>query len=202
MASNTLAPNGLSLARNFISGANTYQANQFTIKRAYGTTIGRGDLVVTGTLTNLGYVTLAPDASTRVLGVFSAVLPYYDATQQATAHGLNGSYQSTANPNADIGCLVYSDPYTTFIAQVNGGTFAQSWVGQNIGWTAATNGAPNSSGQSTLSLSFASLGTSNTLPFRIVGVAGVSGGPQDPANTNPWIEVRLNTSEVTDRTGI
>lgn len=202
MPTNTLAPSGLSFSRNFISGANTYQANLFTIKKAYASTIGMGDVVATGTVANQGYVTLANDAATRVLGVFAGVLAYYDSTLQGISHGLNGSYQSTSNPAADIQCLVISDPFATFIAQVNGGTFAQSWVGQNIGWTAATNGTPNSSGRSILSLSFASLNTTNTLPFRIVGSAGVTGGPQDPANTNPWVEVRLNTSEVLSATGI
>jgi hypothetical protein len=203
MATNTLAPNGLSVARNFISGANTYQANQFTIKRAYATSIGMGDVVATGTVANLGYVTLANDAATKILGIFAGVLPYYDATLQGISHGLNGAYQSTSNPNADISCLVYSDPYTTFIAQVVGSTgFSQSWVGQNIGWTAATNGAANSAGRSTLSLAFSSLGTTPTLPFRIVGPAGITGGPQDPANVNPWVEVRINTSEVVSATGV
>jgi hypothetical protein len=46
------------------------------------------------------------------------------------------------------------------------------------------------------------INTTATLPFRILGVAGVSGGPQDPANTNPVIEVRLNTSEQLNATGI
>ena len=25
-----------------------------------------------------------------------------------------------------------------------------------------------------------------------MGVVGITGGPQDPANTNPWIEVVMN----------
>lgn len=202
MATNPFAPNGLSFVRNRISGANTYQQNQRSIKVGYGTTIGMGDLVKVGTGTYQGYIVLAVLGDTGVLGAFGGVLPYYDSTLQATSHGLNGSYQSTANPAADIPCLIAMDPFCTFKAQVSGGTFATSWVGQNINFLTATNGAPNAAGRSILALDYATLGTSNTLPFRIEGVLGVSGGPQDPANVNPWIEVSLNTSTTLQTTGI
>jgi hypothetical protein len=65
-----------------------------------------------------------------------------------------------------------------------------------------TNGAPNIAGVSTLALDFSTLATTATLPFRVVGNYGVTGGPQDPGNNNPWIEVRINTSEVLSATGI
>lgn len=204
MATNLLAPNGLSAARNVIGAAPTYQANAFFIKSGYASAIGMGDLVKTGTIANQGYVTISALADTGTLGVFAGVLPFYDQTLQAISHGLNGSYPTTANPvsGQDVPCLVISDPFATFIAQVNGGTYANTWRGQNINFTTGTNGVPNISGRSILSLDFTTLGTSNTLPFRIVGPVGVTGGPQDPANTNPWVEVRLNTSELLNSTGI
>jgi hypothetical protein len=195
MATNLLQPNGLSYCRNRINGANTYQANQRAIKQGYGSSIGRGDLVKFGSGTNQGYMVLATLADTNTVGAFSAVLPYYDSTQQATSHGLNGSYQSTSNPSTDVQCLVGEDPFGTFIAQCSGGTFAQSWVGQTINFLTGTNGAPNSAGISTLALDSSTLGNPNA-PFKIVGVFGVSGGPQDPANVNPWLEVMLNTSSM------
>jgi hypothetical protein len=202
VAANNFAPTGLSFVRNFISGSNTFQQNQSAIKVGYPTAIGLGDLVKLGTGTYQGYTVLSLLTDTNTLGVFGGVLAYVDATLQGVSHGLNGSYQPTANPIADIPCLDVMDPYGTFKAQVLGGTFAQTWVGQNITFVAGSNGAPNASGRSTLALDYTTLGTSNTLPFRVVGVLGVTGGPQDPAIVNPWIEVRLNTSSVLNPTGI
>jgi hypothetical protein len=200
MASNLLQPYGLQVDRNRISGAATYQATQQTIKQGYGSNIGKGDPVKFGTGTNQGCIVLAGPTDTNILGIFQGVLPYYDATLQGTAHGLNGAYQSTANPNGNISCLVYDDPFMTFIAQVNGGPFLQSWVGQNINMAAYT--APNISGISTVALDGTTVGLSNTLMFQIVGVYGVSGTPQDPANTNPWLEVRMNTAQILSATGV
>jgi hypothetical protein len=202
MATNLFQPNGLTLARNRISGSNTHQANQKAIKQGYGSSIGRGDLVAIGTGGNQGYMILGTLAGTTQVGVFQGVLAYYDQTQQQTAYGLNGAYQSTSNPSADVQCLVYEDPFVTFMAQCSGGTFAQSWVGQNINFLTGTNGAPNAAGVSTLALDYTTLGLTATLPFQIIGVLGVSGGPQDPANVNPWLEVRLNTAQLLSATGI
>jgi hypothetical protein len=206
MATNLLQPNGLQLLRNLISGAPTYQGNQYTIKAGYGSNIGKGDPVKTGTGTNQGYIVLASPTDTEILGIFQGVLPYYDQTLQATSHGLNGAYQSSANPISDIPCMVYSDAFTTFAAQVNGGPFVQSWRGQNISFIAAAGGVgpglPNLAGISTTALDGGSVGTGPALPFRIVGTIGVVGGPQDPTNTNPWLEVRLNTAEMLAPTGI
>lgn len=202
--SNVLAPTGLSFTRNFFSGANTYQQNLATIKVGYGTNIAVGDLVKIGTGAQQGYVNLSTLTDTTSLGVFGGILAYYDQTLQATFHGLNGAYQSTLNPAADISCVVVMDPGAVFACQVSApsNAFAQSWVGQNINFLTATNGAANAAGRSTLALDFTTLGTSNTLPFRIVGPWGFIGGPQDPTNNNPWVEVRLNTTAALQATGI
>lgn len=203
MPTNYLAPNGLSVARANMGGSATYQANKFLIKSGYASNIGVGDVVATGTGSNQGYVTIANDAATRVLGVFCTVLQYLDLNNQGIGHGTLGAYRSTISTTGDIDCLVYSDPMMTFLAQVVGGPATTSWIGRNIGWTAGTNGAMNTStGRSVLSLSASSIADTPNLPFRIVGIVGVTGGPQDPANTNPWIEVRMNTSEALDPTGI
>ena len=202
MATNLLAPNGLSFSRNTLSGANTFQANQFYIKQTYATAIGIGDQVKTGTSALQGYVVLGATGDSTTLGVFAGVLPYYDTNLQGISHGLVGAWPTTASPNGDVACLVVNDPFAEFIAQVSGGPWAASWRGQNINFLTGTNGVPNISGRSTLALDASTIATTNTLPWRITGLAGVSGGPQDPANTNPWITVRLNNSEALAATGI
>lgn len=202
MATNALAPTGLVFSRNIISASPTFQANKYKIKAGYGSKIGIGDLVLTGTGGNQGYVTIAGNSSSINLGVFAGVLPYYDQTAQQTMYGLNGSYPTSANPLVDIDCLVIDDPFAVFRVQVSGGPWATSWRGQNIQILANTNGAPNISGVSTLALDATTIATTNTLPFRIQELVGVTGGPQDPANTNPWIEVRLNLAEQLQPLGI
>jgi hypothetical protein len=204
--SNLYAPSGLIFTRNFISGANTYQANQFKIKQGYASAIGMGDLVKTGTGANLGYIVPALLNDTGVLGVFAGVVSYYDSTAQQTMHGLNGAWPgSSANASADVACLVISDPFATFSAQVNApsNAYVESWRGQNINFLTGTNGVPNTAGISTLALDYTTMNTTNTLPFRIIGPLQVApGGQRDPANNYPWVEVRINNSEVLAGTGI
>lgn len=207
MATNVLAPNGLLYSRNKIGAAPTYQAGAYTIIRGYTSNIGLGDLVKTGTgATYQGGVVLSAFNDTAGLGVFAGVLPYYDTVLQGTAHGLNGSYVSTALPpvGVNVPCVVISDPFAVFRVQVSGGPWAQTWRGQNINWLTGSNGAPNAAGISTLALDATTINVSNTLPFRIEGLSGVSGGPQDPANTNPVIEVSFNPNwiEMLSGTGI
>lgn len=205
MATNSYVPNGLTVggARQRAGGSASYQNSIFKIKAGYsGSNIGRGDLVKRGTGAQQGYIVPALTTDTNIVGVFDTVLLYYDKTAQQTMHGLNGSYQTNANPSADILCTVIDDPFVTFVAQVNGGPYLQAWEGQNINFLTGTNGVPDITGQSVLALDGASVGTANTLPFQILSVTGVTGGPRDPANTNPWIEVRMNLASMLQQTGI
>lgn len=218
MATNTAAPNGLLFARNIISNSPTFQANGYAIKRAYASDIGVGDLVKTQDAGSgsQGYIAIATTAEVATLGVFVGITSlvngivgangsgYYDINNQQYSYGLNGAYKSTILPPAgqDLGALVISDPFAVFRVQMIGGPFTQSMRGQNINFTAATNGAPNSAGISTLSVDATTIATTNTLPFRIVGLAGIPGSNQDPTNTNPWIEVTLNTPEQLASAGI
>lgn len=206
MAINTLAPQGLIPSRNLLAGAPTWQGQHFKIKNGYSSKIGIGDVVQTGTAGNQGYVTIAGANPSNVLGVFIGVAPYFDTNLQATSHGLNGSYITAAAPptGIDIECLVVVDAFTVFRVQASGGPFTVSMRGQNVNWLAGTNGVPNAAGYSTLAIDLTTVNTTNSLPFRIVDVVGVPGGPQDPANTNPLIEVTLNFQlwEFFQNTGI
>lgn len=194
MAANLLAPFGLIPSRLISGAAPSWQTQAYTIKNGYTSKIGVGDVVSVGTSGNQGYVVIGAANPTNILGVFCAVLPYYDTVAQQTWHGLNGSYATTALPPAgiDIPCAVYVDPMIVYRVQASGGPFTTAMVGQNVNWTTGTNGVPNAAGISALSVDLSTVNTTNTLPFRIVGLSGVPGGPQDPANTNPVIEVMVN----------
>lgn len=203
MATNTLSPNGLSPARNAISGSNTYQASIRRILGSYATTIGFGDVVGIGPSgSTQGYIILAADGANSTLGVFGGLLPYYNSSFQTTINQ-NGWASVTGAPTY-VECMVYDDPFVIFQAQLNG-TFTWDMIGKNIDWTAGTNGAPGTGPAyiSTLSLDATTVGVTNTLPFKILGLAAtIPGGPQDPTNVNPIIEVRLNTSQLVSSGGI
>ena len=116
----------------------------------------------------------------------------------SAARGLSLVDGGTDHPSGDDQFVADSDVRV----DIDGGVYDQSWRGKNIGFVDASNGAPNFAGQSTLVLDYSSLATTATLPFRVLGVAGLPGGPQDPANTYPWIIVKMNTAEVLNPTGI
>lgn len=213
MPSNTLAPNGLVYSRQRAGGSATMQPSIRQIKNGYASAIGLGDLVKTLTGANQGYMGLATNVDTSILGIFAGivgagVIPgatgggYYDRNLQSIAYGLNGSYVATAAPpvGTNIGAAVIDDPFAIFRIQLSGVTWSDSYYGLNVNFVA--NGAPNASGISTLYADGTTIAATNTLPLRILGPSGVVGGPQDPNNTNPWIEVCLNTPEATNSTGI
>lgn len=203
MAVNTLAPFGLRPVRNFITGSPTYQGTQRSLLGSYATSIGFGDVVAIGASgASTGYVTLAADGAASILGVFGGCLPYYSSTAARTLNP-NGWVSQTGAPTA-VGCIIYDQYGLVFQAQMDGGPFTQGMVNQNIDWVAASNGDPGSGPfyLSSLVLDAASIGPENTKPFRIVGVAStITGGPQDPANENPIIEVTLNTSQMLSSSG-
>lgn len=206
MATNLLAPQGLIYSRNLLGAAPTYQAFRAKIKNGYSSKIGVGDLVSTGTGGNQGYVTISGANPTSIFGVFRALLPYYDTALQATAHGLNASYPTTAAPptGVDLDCDVIIDPFAVYRVQASGGPWTIAMRGQNVNWLSGTNGVPNAAGISTLAVDLSTVATTNTLPLRLLDVVGVTGGPNDPANTNPTVEVMINfsISDFLQATGI
>jgi hypothetical protein len=197
MATNVLAPTGLVFSRMKIGAAPSAQVQAYKIRKGYNSSaIGMNDLVKTGSGANQGYIVPSVFNDTSGIGVFAGVAPYFDATFQSVQHGLIGSWPTTANPTADVDCWVIADPFAVFRIQASGGPWSTSYRGLNCNWLTGTNAAPNPVGISTLTLDLTTTGTSNTLPFRIEGVVGVSGGPQDPANTNPVLEVSLNPAWI------
>lgn len=194
MAINVSNPQGLIYSRNLLGAAPTYQMFNGKIKNGYGSKISVGDIVQTGTGGNQGYIIIGAANPTNILGVFRGVGPYFDTNTQDTRHGLNGSYITAAAPptGIDIDADVIVDPYAVYRVQAIGGPWTVSMRGLNVNWATGTNGVPNAAGISTLSVDLSTAATTITLPLRLLGVVGVPGGPNDPANTNPTVEVMLN----------
>lgn len=199
----------------------TVQANRYKIKNGYASKIAMGDPVQTGTSTNQGYVIIAPNTPTAILGIFAGVLPYYDTNLAGVSFGLNGAYNGSAvSPQGDVDCLVIDDPDAVFRVQVYNAAWAQSWRGLNCQLLAGSQGVPSAAGISTAAIDGGTApATTSTFPFRIQELVAVQpgglglssgiafeegGGTGDTALTNPWIEVCINynVSELTNPTGV
>ena len=195
---NTLAPTGLVYSRNKLGAAPTYQAQAARIQSGYASNIPIGSVVVQVG----GYVTIAADNPTRIFGVFAGVLPFYNTALQGIDHGQQGAWRASAASNADVPCLVITDPMALYRIQASGIAPAATWPGLNINWVAGTNATLSASGLSVLTADASTVAVTATLPFVIEGLAGVPGGPQDPTQANPWLEVRLNPALCTANIGL
>lgn len=206
MAANTLAPSGFHDARLFNSASPNYMTNQRNIVYNYGSQIAFGDPVI---LFTDGTIRLYTVGLTTVDGIAYG-FNYFDPNNI-----LSGAFHpawtaptlaSTAKPTAKVS----TDPNMVFLCQARGTALTQSAIGQNIDIYTGTSGAPVSgSGISTCALDAANVHTTNTLPFRIVGIVGLTAGydgnaissAYDGTYDNQWLAVTMNTQDMTTRTG-
>lgn len=202
---NTSAPNGFSFVRNYFSGAPTYQTTIAEISSSNANSFGKGDLVK---LLGTGVIDRSLTSDTVFFGVIDWV-EYYDTVQQKKVRGLAWLAPSTALAGT-VFASVITDPQAVFSVQSSdGGPVAQGNVGNNINF--ASNAAPNTTiGISTAYADFATIATTNTLPFRILGI-GYNGylGPisnlgYDNTQANNIIEVLPNPGawSATNGTGV
>lgn len=208
MAANSLVPFGFRVANQYGGSPSNFPLNVREIAYNYGTQIAFGDPVKS---LSTGYVNVFANGNTTVHGVLAGVeyvnptaiggftfAPYWLAPA-----GLASTTHVIAK--------VYNDPTTVFMAQVNGAAITTASIGYNIDITAASSGAPNAAGISTCSLLSSSAATTATLPFRILGIVGISDGGvvnmgpipgYDPTGANNFVYVKMNTSDLLNTTGI
>lgn len=198
MAANTLAPSGFQTLRR-IDGTNpNYAMREMTLAYNYATRINYGDPVI---LSSSGTVQLyVQGTNTTVLGIFRGCR-YLDPNSGKTEY-----YAAWKTPTLVSTSVVYAmvdaDPFTSLACQVNGTALDQTAIGKNIDISSGTAGSTASnSPYSVCSLSGASAATTNTLPFRILGIIGLQGTLAQanatpaiypgytPTNDNQWLEV-------------
>jgi len=195
---NVFAPTGLVWSRNKLAASPSYQLQAMKIVNGYATSIPKGSLVVeTG-----GYITLWADNGARITGVFMGVYPYFDTNAQQTMHGRNGAWIASTTASGDVDCAVITDPMAIFRIQCSGIAPAVTWPGLNLNTIAGTNATLSASGISVLAGDSATPAANAAFPFVIEGLAGVVGGPQDPTQTNPTLEVRINPALHTALLGL
>lgn len=202
---NQNAPSGFQFVRNFVSAAPTYQTGVYQISSSNANSFGKGDVVK---ILSTGYIDRALTSDTDFLGIIDRV-EYYDTVQNKKMF-LNGWLApSTALANSVI-AYVIEDPNAIFGVQSGGGgpvTIAS--VGNNINF--GGNAAPNTNtGISIAYANFATLATTNTLPFRIIAVPQNLGNvptQNAPINNDStsqfnYIEVKGINFHATITTGI
>ena len=169
---NVNAPNGFQDFGRQDGGSPTAGLTTRLISSADTNAVGYGDPV---TSLNTGYVTLSTAGTTQIDGVF------YGCTYLSTAVG-----RTVWSPNwpgsgagSDVTAYIKNDPEATFVVQSNNTAITFANIGNNVNFVIGT---PNAvTGMSTTALDAITIATTNTLPFRIVGLLS---DYSTPANSN------------------
>lgn len=198
MAANVLAPSGFQSGRLYGSGAPNYAIRTAKIAYNYGTQIADGDPVY---LYTDGTIRLFANGGTTIHGIFRGC-KYVDPGLQRV-QWYPAWRAPTLAADTNVVAEIEVDPEMTFRAQVNGAAITQASIGLNIDITASTSGQPTTAGMSVCSLLSSSAAASATLPFRIVGIvtAPAINRLYNETYDNNWVEVTMNTSDITTRTG-
>lgn len=164
--------------------------------------IFRGDPIVTssagGTNNSGAYITAAASGISLIRGVFQGLYQYQPSAGRVVwSNYYNGSVTGSTG---DVKAYIIDDPQQTFVVQ--GSTSAaltSSFIGLNIGFTANSSTGNTAFGYSNVQVTSSTVGSTNTLPWRIVDFysaytpPGALAGPAG-AGTTPFINGTDNTS--------
>lgn len=195
---NTNSPNGFTYSGRQEGGSPTVGYSYRKIAYNDTTAIGFGDPV---TALGTGYITSATPGTTQIDGIFYGC-EYY-ATAVSRVVWSNSWPGSGSNSSATILAQLITDPQSTFIAQSNNTAITFADIEANINFVTGT---VSSGGFSAAALDQSSIATTNTLPFRIVGLYSGSAPPGTPgtddASAYNRVIVRANFWDRTSATGI
>lgn len=206
MAANVLAPSGFQEARLWTGGSPNYAINGRSLAYNYGSNIARNDPVF---LATSGTLNLYVVGGTTIDGIASG-FSYFDPNNILSGAFHQAWLQPSLPSGTNVTCKVITDPNMVFLCQARGTALTATSIGLNIDIYTGTSGAPTTgSGISTCALDAGNVHNTATLPFRIVGIVGVTPGFDGIAinaayvgtNDNQWLAVTMNTQDVTTRTG-
>lgn len=206
MAANILAPSGFHDARNFNASAPNYMTNQRNLVYNYGSQIAFGDPVY---LYTDGTIRLYAVGGTTIDGIAYG-FNYFDPNNILSGAFHPAWLAPTLASTAKVTANVQTDSTMVFLCQARGTALTQSSIGLNIDIYTGTSGVPvTGSGISTCALDAGNVADTATLPFRIVGIVGLTAGYDGNAisssyvgtNDNQWLAVTMNTQDMTTRTG-
>lgn len=189
---NTNAPFGFS-ERGTVNGPVNYRVGAWKIASTNSTAIYFGDAVVPVTGSATGYITQATASTVQLIGIFCGC-SYFSTSQKKTVWS---RYWPGSDATGDVTAFVTDDPNATFLVQAGGTAVTFSKIGQNIQLNVGTGSTVT--GQSGMYVE--TPGTTNTLPFKIVGVPN---GPTDPDSTLAYnyVNVAFNNQIFKQLTGI
>jgi len=205
VAANILAPSGFREGRLFNASAPNYAMTTRFIAYNYGSNIGFGDPVY---LFTDGTIRLYAAAGTTIDGIFLGC-QYFDPNHPSEPPFRPAWLAPTLASGTIVRAMVSNDPMMKFYAQAQGTAITQASVGKNLDIKSGTSGQPvTGSGMSTCALDVTTLQTTATLPFRLQAIVGLNDGAgvainaaYNPTSDNQWLEVTLNTQDMTTRTG-
>lgn len=196
--SNTNSPNGFQYFGRLEGGSPTEGLSTRLIANADTAALGYGDPV---TSLGTGYVTASTAGTTQIDGIF------YGCQYLSTAIGrtIFSNQWPGSGATGDITAFLCTDPQAQFIVQASNTAIVFADIGANIQFVAGT---PNSvTGFGTTAVSQSTIATTDTLPFRIVGLYSdftPPGSTNGTDNTSAFnrVVVTANFWDRTSRTGI
>lgn len=141
--------------------APTYEQVVMTIASNNATAIFQGDPVVP---LNTGYIAQASSNSVQIAGIFQGC-KYTSVSQKRTVWS---NYWPGSDANGDVEAYVVNDPNAKFVAQTDSTGAAFADINANVGFAIGTGNT--ATGLSGAYLDISTKGTTDTLPFRIVGL--------------------------------
>lgn len=174
--------------------APTYEQVVMTIASNNTTAIYFGDPVVP---LNTGYISQASSNSVQIAGIFVGC-KYLSTSQKRTVWS---NYWPGSDASANIEAYVVNDPNAKFVAQGDATGIAFADINANIGFAIGTGNS--ATGISGAYLDTSTLNTTNTLPFRVVGlVQNPPGSAGTDSGAYNWAIVAFNNVSTKQLTGI
>lgn len=174
--------------------APTYEQVVMTIASGNTTAIYFNDPVVP---LNTGYIAQAASNSVQIAGIFVGC-KYLSVSQKRT---IWSNYWPGSDANGDVEAYVVNDPNAKFVAQSDATGIAFADINANIGFAIGTGNS--ATGISGAYLDTSTLNTTNTLPFRVVGlVKNPPGSAGTDAGAYNWAIVAFNNVSTKQLTGI
>jgi len=208
VAANTLSPFGFREMRLWTGSAPNYAVNGRTLAYNYGSQIAWGDPVY---LNSSGNLILYAKGGTIIDGIAYG-FDYFDPNNILSG-GFHPAWTApTLASTVAVSGKVQTDPNMVFLVQGRGTAITQTSVGLNFDIYSGTSGSPTTgSGMSVCALDLGTGAATATLPFRLVGILGITPGfgtqglnvPSGYTATydNQYVAVTMNTQDMTTRSG-
>lgn len=166
--SNTNAPNGFTYFGRLEGGSPTAGLSTRLVASTDTTAMGQGDPV---TSLGTGYITRSTAGTTQIDGVVNG----FEYISTALGRKVYTNYWAGSGAAGDVTAHIYTDPQAVFAVQASSTAFVFADIGANANFSIGT---PNATtGFSGASLDQSTTDTTNTLPFRIVGLLSDAAPP-------------------------